>query len=72
LLSPGRKLFKFYKLLIKYKKKVIKFMKYECELCGHVYDPDKKREEEISSDSFPDNWTCPVCGLSGFVLSVIP
>jgi len=48
-------------------------MKYECELCEHVYDPEQKKEEEIQLlKTFPDRWPCPSCGLSGFVFSIKP
>lgn len=33
--------------------------KWECQVCGYVYDEEKegKRFEEL-----PDDWVCPVCG----------
>ncbi|MEQ8172445.1 MAG: rubredoxin [Candidatus Eremiobacterota bacterium] len=42
-------------------------MKYECNLCGYICDLEK----ETCVENFPDNWTCPVCGLSGFVLCLV-
>ncbi len=33
--------------------------RYECSVCGYVYDESK---EGGSWDSLPDDWTCPVCG----------
>ena len=35
-------------------------MKYECTVCGYVYD------EEVEGTKFedlPDDWTCPLCGV---------
>ena len=31
--------------------------KYACP-CGYVYDP------EVGDPDIPDDWVCPVCGLS--------
>ena len=41
--------------------------KYECSVCGYVYDPedgdpDNGVEAGTSFDKLPDDWTCPVCG----------
>lgn len=41
--------------------------KYECSVCGYVYDPeegdpDNGIEVGTSFDELPDNWTCPICG----------
>ena len=30
-------------------------MKYVCSVCGYEYVP---------FDQLPDDWTCPVCGVS--------
>ena len=35
-------------------------MKYECSVCGYIYD------EEIEGTKFedlPDDWVCPLCGV---------
>ena len=32
--------------------------RYECSVCGHVYDEEK---EGRAWDSLPESWTCPVC-----------
>lgn len=43
--------------------------KYECQVCGYVYDP-KVGDPESSTppgtafEALPDSWTCPVCGAS--------
>jgi len=39
--------------------------KMKCQICGHVYDPSKKRtdvEPGIGFTDLPDSWRCPVCG----------
>jgi len=41
--------------------------KYECSVCGYVYDPAKGDPDNgVASgtpfDKLPDNWVCPVCG----------
>ncbi len=33
--------------------------KYECDLCGYIYENSK---ETIKFNDLPDDWTCPVCG----------
>jgi glutamate synthase domain-containing protein 2/rubredoxin len=34
-------------------------MKYECTVCGHIYDEDA---ESTPWGELPDDWECPVCG----------
>ncbi|MDH5297655.1 MAG: rubredoxin [Desulfobulbaceae bacterium] len=41
--------------------------KYECDVCGYVYDPATGDPEGgvaagTGFDDLPDNWACPVCG----------
>ena len=41
--------------------------KYECSVCGYVYDPedgdpDNGVEPGTSFEKVADDWTCPVCG----------
>ncbi len=43
--------------------------KYECMICGYVYDPvegdpDNEIDPGTSFKDLPGNWTCPVCGAS--------
>lgn len=33
--------------------------KYECAVCGYIYD---ESEEGKSFEDLPDDWTCPICG----------
>ena len=44
-----------------------KYDKYECTVCGHIYDPaegdpDSGIAPGTRFEDLPDNWTCPVCG----------
>jgi rubredoxin len=44
-------------------------MKYQCTVCGYVYDEDEGDPESnvppgTKWDDLPDGWTCPVCGAS--------
>jgi flavin reductase (DIM6/NTAB) family NADH-FMN oxidoreductase RutF/rubredoxin len=41
--------------------------KYECTLCGWVYDPEQGDPDSgidpgIPFENLPDDWVCPVCG----------
>jgi flavin reductase (DIM6/NTAB) family NADH-FMN oxidoreductase RutF/rubredoxin len=41
--------------------------KYECSVCGYVYDPTKGDPDNgvapgTPFDKLPDGWVCPVCG----------
>ena len=41
--------------------------KYECTVCGYVYDPEVGDPDGNVSpgtpfDKLPDGWVCPVCG----------
>ena len=36
-------------------------MKYKCTLCGFIYD---EATEEVSFESLPSDWTCPLCGAT--------
>ena len=43
--------------------------KYECSVCGYVYDPNEGDPEHgiapgTAFESLPDGWTCPVCGAA--------
>ncbi|MCP5104120.1 MAG: rubredoxin [bacterium] len=33
--------------------------KYECSVCGFIYDED---DEGKKWSELPDDWECPVCG----------
>ena len=34
---------------------------YKCSVCGHIYDDSK---EKIKFKDLPDEWTCPICGVT--------
>lgn len=41
--------------------------KYECSICGYVYDPELgDSDSEIAPgtvfEDIPDDWVCPICG----------
>ncbi len=41
--------------------------KWECEVCGYIYDPNKGDpdngvEPDTPFEDLPDDWVCPVCG----------
>ncbi len=43
--------------------------KYECTVCGYIYDPavgdpDGKIPPGVPFESLPDSWVCPVCGAA--------
>ena len=43
--------------------------KYVCQVCGYVYDPAEGDPDNgislgTSFEDLPDDWTCPVCGVS--------
>lgn len=43
--------------------------KYECTVCGYIYDPELGDhnggiEPGTPFAEIPDDWMCPVCGVS--------
>jgi rubredoxin len=43
--------------------------KYECTVCGYIYDPEiGDPDGGIASgtpfEKIPDSWVCPVCGAA--------
>lgn len=41
--------------------------KYECNVCGYIYDPEAGDPENgispgTSFTDLPESWTCPICG----------
>ena len=41
--------------------------KYECNICGYVYDPDVGDPDNgvaagTAFADLPDDWECPLCG----------
>ena len=50
-------------------KDAVKMHKYECEICGYVYDPangdpDGGVEADTPFDQLLSSWVCPVCGAT--------
>lgn len=42
--------------------------KYECTVCGYIYDPEVGDEKGgiapgTSFEDLPEDWTCPGCGV---------
>jgi len=45
----------------------MKMKKYQCAVCGYVYDPAEGSPAQgilpgTPFDSLPEDWSCPVCG----------
>ncbi|MHB1126343.1 MAG: rubredoxin [Bacillota bacterium] len=50
------------------KEETAKMKKYNCTICGYVYDPeigdpDGGIEPGTPFEDLPDDWVCPVCGV---------
>ena len=43
------------------KRRAITMEKWECTVCGYVYDPAE--EDGVAFEELPDDWTCPICGV---------
>ncbi len=44
-------------------------IKYQCTVCGYVYDPEEGDPDSgippgTPFEDIPDDWHCPVCGVS--------
>jgi flavin reductase (DIM6/NTAB) family NADH-FMN oxidoreductase RutF/rubredoxin len=51
------------------KKVVSSVIKYKCDVCGYIYDPEKGDPDGgikpgTLFDEIPDSWACPVCGAA--------
>lgn len=49
--------------------KDVKGEKYQCTICGYVYDPAKGDPDSgilpgTAFEDIPDDWVCPICGAS--------
>jgi rubredoxin len=47
----------------------LKMARYECSVCGYIYDPAQGDPENnvpagTPFEKLPDDWVCPVCGAS--------
>lgn len=42
--------------------------KWECTVCGYIYDPAKGDGRDVSAgtafEDLPEDWSCPDCGAS--------
>ena len=43
--------------------------KYQCTICGYVYDPEEGDPDSgiapgTAFDDIPEDWYCPVCGVT--------
>ena len=43
-------------------------MKFECDVCGYVYDPEQGDPDNgiapgTSFEDLPEGWLCPECGV---------
>jgi flavin reductase (DIM6/NTAB) family NADH-FMN oxidoreductase RutF/rubredoxin len=50
------------------KKEETTMVKYECTVCGYIYDPEKGDPDSgiapgVSFEDLPEDWLCPVCGV---------
>ena len=51
------------------KKAVPSAIKYKCNVCGYIYDPEKGDPDGgvktgTPFEAIPDSWACPVCGAT--------
>jgi rubredoxin len=42
--------------------------KYECTVCGYIYDPEEGDPDGgiapgTAFEDIPDDWVCPMCGV---------
>ena len=43
--------------------------KYQCNICGYIYDPEEGDIDSgiapgTSFEDIPDDWSCPLCGVT--------
>jgi rubredoxin len=48
-------------------KEELQMQKYECVICGYIYDPaegdpDNGVDPGTAFADIPDDWVCPLCG----------
>ncbi len=51
-------------------------MKYVCDVCGWIYDPEVGDPDNgvpagTQFEDISDEWVCPLCGLGKDVFSVV-
>ncbi len=52
------------------------YKKFECVICGFVYDEEKGLPEEGIApgtlwEDVPDDWECPECGVSKYDFEMV-
>ena len=52
------------------------YRKYECVICGYIYDEEKGVPEEgiapgTKWEDVPDDWECPECGVSKYDFELV-
>ena len=52
------------------------YRKFECVICGFIYDEEKGLPEEgiapgTSWDDVPEDWECPECGVSKYDFEMV-
>ncbi len=55
--------------IVERKEVISKMAKYQCSVCGYIYDPelgdpDGGMKPGTPFEEIPDDWVCPVCGAS--------
>lgn len=58
-------------------KEVSVMKKYECTVCGYIYDPVTGDPEHgiapgTAFEDIPDNWVCPLCGVDKSQFQPLP
>jgi rubredoxin len=51
------------------KKVATSIIKYKCNICGYIYDPEAGNPDGgikpgTPFEKIPDSWACPVCGAA--------
>ncbi len=50
--------------------------KYECTLCGYIYDPEEGDDTQgikpgTPFAELPEDWVCPVCGAPKSAFEIV-
>ena len=50
--------------------------KWECSVCGYIYDPAEGDESGgvpagTSFEELPDDWVCPICGAEKDMFGIV-
>jgi len=58
-----------WQLEIKERRENFKLARYQCSVCGYIYDPEQGDPESnvppgTPFEKLPGDWVCPVCGAS--------